>query len=105
MNNRMTLELPSLSANGPFARDTVAAFCAQLDPSLDELSDVKASMDLLNYDEMLVQAIFAGSDDEVTSIVESFRAQLKSAGIDKLYDYVEAVYAEDPETVQVIVVE
>ena len=73
--------------------------------SVDELSDVKASMDLLNYDEMLVQAIFAGSDDEVTSIVESFRAQLKSAGIDKLYDYVEAVYAEDPETVQVIVVE
>lgn len=73
--------------------------------SVDELSDVKASMDLLNYDEMLVQAIFAGSDDEVTSIIESFRAQLKSAGIDKLYDYVEAVYAEDPETVQVIVVE
>ena len=44
MNNRMTLELPSLSANGPFARDTVAAFCAQLDPSLDELSDVKTAV-------------------------------------------------------------
>ena len=44
MNNRMTLELPSLSANGPFARDTVAAFCAQLGPSLDELSDVKTAV-------------------------------------------------------------
>ena len=62
-------------------------------------------MDLLNYDEMLVQAMFASSDDEVTSIVESFRAQLKAAGIDKLYDYVEAIYAEDPDTVQIVVVE
>ena len=44
MNNRMTLELPSLSENGPFARDTVAAFCARLDPSLDELSDVKTAV-------------------------------------------------------------
>lgn len=73
--------------------------------SVDELSDVKASMDLLNYDEMLVQAMFAGSDDEVTAIVESFRAQLKAAGIDRLYEYVENVRAENPDAVQVIVVE
>lgn len=44
MNNRMTLELPSLSENGPFARDAVAAFCARLDPTLDELSDVKTAV-------------------------------------------------------------
>ena len=73
--------------------------------SVDELSDVKASMDLLNYDEMLVQAMFAGSDDEVPAIVESFRAQLKAAGIDRLYEYVENVRAENPDAVQVIVVE
>lgn len=73
--------------------------------SVDELSDVKASMDLLNYDEMLVQAMFAGSDDEVTAIVESFRAQLKAAGIDRLYEYVENVRAENPDAVQAIVVE
>ena len=73
--------------------------------SVDELADVKANMDLLNYDEMLVQAMFAGSDDEVTAIVESFRAQLKAAGIDRLYEYVENVRAENPDAVQVIVVE
>ena len=73
--------------------------------SVDELADVKANMDLLNYDEMLVQAMFAGSDEEVTAIVESFRAQLKAAGIDRLYEYVENVRTENPDAVQAIVVE
>ena len=72
---------------------------------MDELADVKANMDLLNYDEMMVQAMFAGSDEEVTAIVESFRTQLKAAGIDRLYEYVENVRAENPDAVQVIVVE
>ena len=73
--------------------------------SVDELEDVKANMDLLNYKEMVIQAIYASSDDEVKAIVESFRAQLKAAGIDRLYDYCEAIYAENPETIQLIPVE
>ena len=62
-------------------------------------------MDLLNYKEMVIQAIYANSDDEVKAIVESFRAQLKAAGIDRLYDYCEAIYAANPETIQLIPVE
>ncbi len=73
--------------------------------SAESLADVKASMDLLNYDEMLVQAMFASSDDEVKAIVESFRAQLKAAGIDRLYEYVEKLYAENPSAVQVLKVD
>ena len=73
--------------------------------SVEELADVKANMDLLNYKEMVMQAIYAASDDEVTAIVEAFRAQLKAAGIDRLYDYCEAMYAENPETIQLIAVE
>lgn len=73
--------------------------------SVEELADVKASMDLLNYKEMVMQAIYAGSDEEVTAIVESFRAQLKATGIEKLYDYCEAQYAANPETIQLIAVE
>ena len=73
--------------------------------SVDELADVKANMDLLSYKEMVIQAIYADSDDQVTAIVESFRAQLKAAGIDRLYDYCEAIYAENPETIQLIPVE
>lgn len=73
--------------------------------SVDELADVKAMMDLLNYKEMVMQAIYAETDEEVTAIVESFRAQLKSTGIEKLYDYVEAQYAANPETIQLVAVE
>ena len=47
------------------------------------LADVKMQMDLLDWDETFVQACFAKSDDEVKSIVESFRNQLAAAGIDR----------------------
>lgn len=67
--------------------------------SVDELSDVKMQMDLLNWDETFVQACFAKTDDEVKSIVESFRAQLKAAGIERFEDYVKKVYDENPESV------
>lgn len=68
--------------------------------SVEELKMVKAQMDLLNYDEVLVQACFAGSDEEVTAIVESFRAQLKSAGIEQFETYVKGVFEEDPDSVR-----
>ncbi len=44
MKNTMYLKIPALSENEPFARDAVAAFCTRLDPSLDELSDVKTAV-------------------------------------------------------------
>ena len=44
MKNYMKLEIPALSENEPFARSAVAAFCVRLNPSLDELSDVKTAV-------------------------------------------------------------
>ena len=42
--NYIKLEFPSLSANEAFARTAAAAFAAQLDPTLDELGDVKTAV-------------------------------------------------------------
>lgn len=42
--NYMTLEFPSRSANEGFARAAVACFAAQLDPTLDELGDIKTAV-------------------------------------------------------------
>lgn len=67
--------------------------------SADELAAVKTQMDLLNWDEVLTQAFFAKTDDEVKSIIESFRAQLKAAGVEQFEDYVANIYKEDPEAV------
>mgnify|MGYP000428198931 FL=1 len=42
--NKMQLEILSKSNNEAFARITVAAFAAQLDPTIEELSDIKTSV-------------------------------------------------------------
>lgn len=42
--NVMKLVIPSNSANESFARATVAAFMAQLDPTIEEMTDVKTAV-------------------------------------------------------------
>lgn len=42
--NHMKLEFLSKSANESFARVVVAAFASQLDPTLEELSDIKTAV-------------------------------------------------------------
>ncbi len=42
--NKMTLEFLSKSANESFARAAVAAFVTQLDPTLEELADIKTAV-------------------------------------------------------------
>lgn len=42
--NEMKLSFPSRSANEAFARTAVAAFVAQLDPTVDELTDIKTAV-------------------------------------------------------------
>ena len=39
--NKMKLEFLSKSSNEAFARITVASFASQLDPSIEEISDIK----------------------------------------------------------------
>ena len=42
--NYMTIEFPSRSANEAFARSAVACFAAQLDPTLEELGDIRTAV-------------------------------------------------------------
>ena len=42
--NYMTLEFPSRSANEAFARSAVACFASQLDPTLEELGDIRTAV-------------------------------------------------------------
>lgn len=43
-DNYMILEFPSRSANEAFSRSAVACFAAQLDPTLEELGDIKTAV-------------------------------------------------------------
>ena len=42
--NYMMLEIPSRSANESFSRTAVAAFAARLDPTMEELGDIKTAV-------------------------------------------------------------
>lgn len=43
-DNYMILEFPSKSANEAFARSAVACFAAQLDPTMEELGDIRTAV-------------------------------------------------------------
>lgn len=43
-DNYMIMEFPSRSANEGFARSAVACFAAQLDPTLEELGDIRTAV-------------------------------------------------------------
>ena len=43
-DNYMILDFPSRSANEAFARSAVACFAAQLDPTLEELGDIRTAV-------------------------------------------------------------
>lgn len=42
--NYMTLEFPSKSTNEGFARSAVACFAAQMDPTLEEMGDIRTAV-------------------------------------------------------------
>jgi len=42
--NEMTLNFKALSINEGFSRSAVAAFCVQINPTLDEITDIKTAV-------------------------------------------------------------
>src|SRR6478672_8620176 len=64
MKNRMSLEFSALSQNESFARVTVASFIAQLDPTMDELTEIKTVVS-----EAVTNAIIHGYENDPTGIV------------------------------------
>ncbi|PKR85968.1 anti-sigma F factor [Heyndrickxia camelliae] len=64
MRNEMQLQFYALSQNESFARVTVAAFIAQLDPTLDELTEIKTVVS-----EAVTNAIIHGYEGDPSGIV------------------------------------
>lgn len=63
MKNRMKVEFDSISANEAFARVTVAAFMTRMNPSMEEVADVKTAVS-----EAVTNAIIHGYGGEVHTI-------------------------------------
>jgi stage II sporulation protein AB (anti-sigma F factor) len=62
--NFMTLQFASKSENESFARVAVAAFVSQLDPTLEELTDIKTVVS-----EAVTNAIIHGYDNRTEGVV------------------------------------
>ncbi len=58
-DNEMELKLASKPQNEAFARITIAAFVAQLDPTIDEISDIKTAIS-----EAVTNSIIHGYDND-----------------------------------------
>lgn len=79
----------------PYKEKLIPGLDATAYLSADSLMEVKAQMSLLDYDEMLVQAMYAASEKEVKDIVEGFRKQIQQAGLEEFRAYLEEIYKED----------
>ncbi len=73
-DNYITLEFLSRSANEGFARGAVACFAAQLDPTLEELGDIKTAVS-----EAVTNAIVHAYPDRLGKIV--IKARILEGGI------------------------
>ena len=70
MKNEMTLAFDSISENEAFARVAVAAFVTQLNPTLEEVADIKTAVS-----EAVTNAIIHGYPDGIHTVIVRCRTE------------------------------
>ncbi len=65
MDNYLEMKFLSIPENVSFSRSTVSAFCLALDPSVEELNDVKTAVS-----EAVTNSIVHGYENRKTEIIE-----------------------------------
>ncbi|MCR5702613.1 MAG: anti-sigma F factor [Lachnospiraceae bacterium] len=100
-NDRMTVEFDSISRNESFARVVVAAFVARLNPTLEEVADIKTAVS-----EAVTNSIIHGYEDEKGTIrieaciVEDTITVIvtdRGVGIEDINKAMEPMYTSKPE--------
>lgn len=100
--NETKITFPSYSANEAFARSVAASFCAQLNPTFDELSDIKCAVS-----EAVTNAIVHGYREHIGDVQmilriyenRVFRAEIKDkgCGIGNIEEAMRPLFTTDPE--------
>ena len=101
-DNKMSIEFVSKSQNEGFARVAVAAFVAQLDPTIDEINDVKTAVSEAvtnsiihgyeNREDKLIRIEAEINEREVTIVIID-----KGIGIDDIKQAMEPLYTSRPD--------
>lgn len=98
--NEMKLEFISKSTNEAFARITVAAFASQLDPTIEELADIKTAVSeavtnsiIHGYDNRqgIVKVMAKLKENEITIVISD-----KGKGIENIEVAKEPLYTTKP---------
>lgn len=101
MKNHMKIEFDAVSANEGFARVSVSAFVTQLDPTLEQLSDIKTALS-----EAVTNAIIHGYENkggmvEVECDIDndgvSIKVSDKGKGIENIQLAMQPLFTEDTE--------
>lgn len=102
MDNYLKLEIPAKSRNEAFARVVAAAFAAQADPTIDEISDVKTAVS-----EAVTNAIIHGYENDASGTIvlsatlSGRRLEITvvdyGVGIDDVEQARQALYTSKPE--------
>lgn len=100
-NNEMTIEFDAISQNEGFARVAVAAFMSVLNPTLEEVSDVKTAVS-----EAVTNSIIHGYENKLGKIILScaiegdvlhISIQDAGAGIENVEKAMEPLFTTRPE--------
>lgn len=98
--NFIKLSFPSKSANEGFARSAVAAFCTQLDPTVEQINDIKTAVS-----EAVTNCIVHGYRDTfgiiyITAIIKddviTIKIVDKGVGIEDVNIAMQPMYTSDP---------
>jgi len=102
MKNEMNLQFSALSQNESFARVTVASFIAQLDPTMDELTEIKTVVS-----EAVTNSIIHGYENNpdgkvyISVLLEDSTVELvirdKGVGIRDIEEARQPLYTSKPE--------
>lgn len=101
IKNKMNLKFMSLSENESFARLAVASFCANLNLSIDDISDIKTSVSE-GVTNSIVHA-YGENTGEIEIICEIYDEYIKieiidkGIGIDDVNEAIKPFYTSKPE--------
>ena len=102
MKNQMTVIFDAVSENEAFARNTVAAFCVALDPTVDQINDIKTAVSEA-VTNSIVHAYPSGANNKITVVTtiddESVHIVVsdEGIGIDNIENAMQPFYTTKPE--------
>lgn len=83
MNNYMNLKINAVSRNEAFARSVVGAFCIELNPTIDEITDIKTAVSEAVTNCIVHAYNYGEGEIEINAVIEDncVHIEIKDIGV------------------------